>query len=104
MQNETNYTTMKNIEESISKVAQATATTLLSYNGSIDLHKLLSAEIAFNALDMEISFENEAAQSNFKTLVKYRMHAHHREAYEKVFVPTYMDQNGNYTTDSSKWA
>jgi len=90
--------------ELFKKVAQATANTLLNYNGSIDKHDLISADIAFNALDCGLSFENENALNNFKTLVKLEMHANHREAYENVYPPCYMDENGNYTTDSTKWA
>ena len=46
------------------------------------------------------SFENHSAQFNFNTCVGKQIS---KEAYEIIFPPVYMDANGEYTTDSTKW-
>jgi len=48
-----------------------------------------------------ISFENATAANFFKRCVIKVMD---RKAYEVVFTPVGMDENGNYTKDQSKWA
>ena len=47
-----------------------------------------------------VSFENDNAESFYKTAV---IKSIDHKAYEIVFPKMLMDENGEYTTDSTKW-
>jgi len=51
-----------------------------------------------------LHFANEAAIVNARGLVKVTMASEQFEVYNEVYPPVHMDENGNYTTDSSRWA
>jgi hypothetical protein len=51
-----------------------------------------------------LHFANEAAASNARSLVKRTMATEQADVYREVYPPVHMDANGNYTTDSSRWA
>ena len=51
-----------------------------------------------------LHFANEAATVNARGLVKVTMASEQVKVYNEVFPPVHMDENGNYTTDSSRWS
>jgi hypothetical protein len=62
---------------------------------------------ALTCLSMDLdfmSFENATTKSMFFTAVVEAMRVNNNVEYIKIFPLMYMDQNGNYTTDQSKWA
>lgn len=52
---------------------------------------------------MDLSFENETARSIFTMCVSSEARNIDRKFYETIQPPCYMDENGDYTYDSSKW-
>ena len=52
----------------------------------------------------ELTFENDKTESMIDTLVKNWIHTNMNGLHKMIFVPVGMDQNGNWTTDQTKWA
>ena len=69
-------------------------TALDNLNGSIESAILCAG----------LSFQNEAAFSNVVSMVKMTMAQEQVEVYRAAFPEVRMDQDGNYTTDPTKWA
>lgn len=66
----------------------------------------LAIKLVNTAIDIAIEgqFENRNAEINVRGLVQLRIAKVSPNAYAVMHTPMRMDQNGNYTADSSKWA
>lgn len=64
----------------------------------------LNGSIESAILSAGLSYQNEAAFSNVVSMVKMTMAREQVKVYRAAFPEVGMDQNGNYTTDPTKWA
>lgn len=59
-----------------------------------------------STIEMELdlmSFENENARGMMRVVILKTFAHNHRTQHQIVWKPVGMDQNGNHTTDQSKW-
>jgi hypothetical protein len=102
--NQSKQLKMKTAINTIAKEAIEDATLEASYNSKKADASLLIACVGIAITLNHLSFENSTAESMFTTLVLQEVRKIDVDFYNEVYPPMHMDENGEYTTDSSKWA
>ena len=95
---------MNNLTKNIATEAVQDAKLEASFYGSKITPALIAASISCAFAMNEIQFENSTAEFFLETAVLKEIKASFPAVYAEAWPAVGMDQNGNYTTDSSKWA
>lgn len=93
------------LENTINRVAiEAVADAKMEMLNGVKLNPATLRTLIEVAIDFfRVTFENANAEENFITFVKREIKKIDAEFYNFVYPPMFMDANGNYTTDSSRW-
>ena len=65
--------------------------------------EVAQAQIGIFTIENDLSFETEKAFNMFESFVIGKVRGLNKEVYNMIHPPQYMDENGTYTSDASKW-
>jgi hypothetical protein len=88
----------------LSSIAETAAFYFNTETAEISDMANMNGSISCAILSAGLTFENEAAFSNFEGLVKITMLNEQTEVYRAAFPEFHMNEKGVYTSNSEKWA